>query len=167
MHRLPHTPNSPVRILRTNRQHCHDRSKRSVSTYSATSNEHSFRAEQIDASSSSSLLRRSRSARSRGISSMHRTSRSRFADPTRGLSASRHHRNFCYTQKFGAVPKWPKGEVCKTSIRGFESHPRLQIYPFLCNQLTALFFPRNSRVTLSSSRMIGSRSQASCKSASI
>ncbi len=20
---------------------------------------------------------------------------------------------FCYTQKFGAVPKWPKGEVCK------------------------------------------------------
>ena len=33
---------------------------------------------------------------------------------------------FCYTQKFGAVPKWPKGEVCKTSIRGFKSHPRLQ-----------------------------------------
>src|ERR1700730_12611662 len=26
----------------------------------------------------------------------------------------------------GAVPKRPKGEVCKTSIRGFESHPRLQ-----------------------------------------
>ena len=36
--------------------------------------------------------------------------------------------NFCYTSKFGAVPKWPKGEVCKTSIRGFESHPRLQIF---------------------------------------
>jgi hypothetical protein len=32
----------------------------------------------------------------------------------------------CYTRMFGAVPKWPKGEVCKTSIRGFESHPRLQ-----------------------------------------
>jgi hypothetical protein len=32
----------------------------------------------------------------------------------------------CYTCQFGAVPKWPKGEVCKTSIRGFESHPRLQ-----------------------------------------
>jgi hypothetical protein len=32
----------------------------------------------------------------------------------------------CYTRLFGAVPKWPKGEVCKTSIRGFESHPRLQ-----------------------------------------
>jgi hypothetical protein len=29
--------------------------------------------------------------------------------------------------RFGAVPKWPKGEVCKTSIRGFESHPRLHI----------------------------------------
>ncbi len=27
---------------------------------------------------------------------------------------------------YGAVPKWPKGEVCKTSIRGFKSHPRLQ-----------------------------------------
>ncbi len=35
--------------------------------------------------------------------------------------------NFRYTQKKGAVPKWPKGEVCKTSIRGFESHPRLQL----------------------------------------
>src|ERR1700687_6112375 len=33
---------------------------------------------------------------------------------------------FRYTKKLGAVPKWPKGEVCKTSIRGFESHPRLQ-----------------------------------------
>jgi hypothetical protein len=29
---------------------------------------------------------------------------------------------------FGAVPKWPKGEVCKTSIRGFDSHPRLQAF---------------------------------------
>src|SRR5258705_141547 len=28
---------------------------------------------------------------------------------------------FRYTEKLGAVPKWPKGEVCKTSIRGFES----------------------------------------------
>src|SRR3972149_3073075 len=33
---------------------------------------------------------------------------------------------FRYTGTDGAVPKWPKGEVCKTSIRGFESHPRLQ-----------------------------------------
>jgi hypothetical protein len=31
---------------------------------------------------------------------------------------------------FGAVPKWPKGEVCKTSIRGFESHPRLHYFVF-------------------------------------
>ena len=36
-------------------------------------------------------------------------------------------RQICYTYRFGAVPKWPKGEVCKTSIRGFESHPRLQV----------------------------------------
>src|SRR5690348_8903038 len=35
----------------------------------------------------------------------------------------------CYTEKPGAVPKRPKGEVCKTSIRGFESHPRLQFVP--------------------------------------
>jgi hypothetical protein len=35
-------------------------------------------------------------------------------------------KRFRYTKKLGAVPKWPKGEVCKTSIRGFESHPRLQ-----------------------------------------
>jgi RHS repeat-associated protein len=34
----------------------------------------------------------------------------------------------CYTLKLGAVPKWPKGEVCKTSIRGFESHPRLHSF---------------------------------------
>ena len=26
----------------------------------------------------------------------------------------------------GAVPKWPKGMVCKTIIRRFESDPRLQ-----------------------------------------
>ena len=26
----------------------------------------------------------------------------------------------------GAVPKWPKGMVCKTIMRGFESLPRLQ-----------------------------------------
>ena len=31
-----------------------------------------------------------------------------------------------YWHSNGAVPKWPKGEVCKTSIRGFNSHPRLQ-----------------------------------------
>jgi hypothetical protein len=37
----------------------------------------------------------------------------------------------CYTRLFGAVPKWPKGEVCKTSIRGFESHPRLQDFKAL------------------------------------
>src|SRR5580704_9224653 len=30
-----------------------------------------------------------------------------------------------YWRTLGAVPKRPKGEVCKTSIRGFESHPRL------------------------------------------
>lgn len=30
---------------------------------------------------------------------------------------------------FGAVAKWPKAEVCKTSIRGFDSHPRLQEIP--------------------------------------
>ena len=35
-------------------------------------------------------------------------------------------REFRYTSSFGAVPKRPKGEVCKTSIRGFKSHPRLQ-----------------------------------------
>src|SRR5258708_3310775 len=40
---------------------------------------------------------------------------------------SEEFKQICYTQRFGAVPKWPKGEVCKTSIRGFESHPRLQI----------------------------------------
>src|SRR6266550_2834293 len=37
---------------------------------------------------------------------------------------------FCYNDGFGAVPKRPKGEVCKTSIRGFESHPRLQASRF-------------------------------------
>ena len=31
-----------------------------------------------------------------------------------------------YFLALGAVPKRPKGEVCKTSIRGFKSHPRLQ-----------------------------------------
>ena len=40
-------------------------------------------------------------------------------------------RLFGYNKWFGAVPKWPKGEVCKTSIRGFESHPRLQDLPFV------------------------------------
>ena len=38
--------------------------------------------------------------------------------------------DFAILEKFGAVPKWPKGEVCKTSIRGFESHPRLQAFRF-------------------------------------
>ena len=56
--------------------------------------------------------------------------------------------------------------ACKTIIRGFESHPRLQIYGFSFNQLTASFFSRNSRVTFSSRRITGSRSQARCKSAS-
>ena len=42
----------------------------------------------------------------------------------------------CYTLKFGAVPKWPKGEVCKTSIRGFESHPRLQIFLYATSPFT-------------------------------
>src|SRR5713101_6848041 len=50
-------------------------------------------------------------------------------NPARGSSGSPW--KLCYTQKFGAVPKWPKGEVCKTSIRGFESHPRLQASLFL------------------------------------
>ena len=53
---------------------------------------------------------------------------------------ARHSRNFCYTQKFGAVPKWPKGEVCKTSIRGFESHPRLHRYNYYYGVLGP--FPR-------------------------
>jgi hypothetical protein len=34
-------------------------------------------------------------------------------------------KQICYTEKFGAVPKWPKGMVCKTIIRRFESDPRL------------------------------------------
>jgi hypothetical protein len=41
----------------------------------------------------------------------------------------------CYTRLFGAVPKWPKGEVCKTSIRGFESHPRLHFFAFAFTKL--------------------------------
>jgi hypothetical protein len=57
----------------------------------------------------------------------------------------------CYTQRFGAVPKWPKGEVCKTSIRGFESHPRLQISRNGMNQLGRRFFPGPSRVPFVSS----------------
>src|SRR6266487_4240255 len=48
----------------------------------------------------------------------------------------------CYTQRFGAVPKWPKGEVCKTSIRGFESHPRLQASRFKSMDYNFQFFPR-------------------------
>src|SRR2546426_525886 len=41
---------------------------------------------------------------------------------------------FCYNDGFGAVPKRPKGEVCKTSIRGFESHPRLQSFQALTHK---------------------------------
>src|ERR1035437_8363848 len=33
--------------------------------------------------------------------------------------------SFAILHTFGAVPKRPKGAVCKTSIRGFKSHPRL------------------------------------------
>src|SRR5713101_9036794 len=54
-------------------------------------------------------------------------------NPARGSSGSPW--KLCYTQKFGAVPKWPKGEVCKTSIRGFESHPRLQAFLVLPGEL--------------------------------
>lgn len=28
---------------------------------------------------------------------------------------------------YGAVPKWPKGAVCKTAIRRFKSGPRLTL----------------------------------------
>src|SRR5229473_436757 len=45
-------------------------------------------------------------------------------------ATSKDFSEICYTSRFGAVPKWPKGEVCKTSIRGFESHPRLQTSRF-------------------------------------
>src|ERR1700722_8539775 len=44
----------------------------------------------------------------------------------------------------GAVPKWPKVEVCKTSFRGFESHPRLQDFRFVLCSLTASALPSNS-----------------------
>jgi hypothetical protein len=47
----------------------------------------------------------------------------------------------CYTLRFGAVPKWPKGEVCKTSIRGFESHPRLQASRFKSMDYNFRLFP--------------------------
>ena len=47
----------------------------------------------------------------------------------------------CYTEKPGAVPKRPKGEVCKTSIRGFESHPRLQLSSFKSIDYNFRIFP--------------------------
>lgn len=37
---------------------------------------------------------------------------------------------------YGAVPKWSKGTVCKTVIRGFESRPHL---PFLASKFQAWF----------------------------
>ena len=41
-------------------------------------------------------------------------------------STSRLHRDFFSLKiNFGAVAKWPKAEVCKTSIRRFESDRRL------------------------------------------
>ena len=46
-------------------------------------------------------------------------------------TTSKDFSEICYTSRFGAVPKWPKGEVCKTSIRGFESHPRLHFFAFV------------------------------------
>src|SRR5207253_2863801 len=48
---------------------------------------------------------------------------------------------FCYNDGFGAVPKRPKGEVCKTSIRGFESHPRLQASRFKSMDYSFRLFP--------------------------
>src|SRR6266550_26853 len=48
---------------------------------------------------------------------------------------------FCYNDGFGAVPKRPKGEVCKTSIRGFESHPRLQASRFKSMDYNFRLFP--------------------------
>lgn len=45
----------------------------------------------------------------------------------------------------GAVPKWPKGMVCKTIIRRFESDPRLQFSRF------EVFSPADTEMELSSS----------------
>ena len=97
-----------------------------------------------------------------------RKRRPRIGEPSDSFVAAMRgsRREICYTQSFGAVPKWPKGEVCKTSIRGFESHPRLHIFPFVLFQLTASLFPRSSRVAFASSSTIGSCSQARFKSAS-
>ena len=111
-----------------------------------------------------------------------RKRRPRIGEPSDSFVASMRgsRREICYTQSFGAVPKWPKGEVCKTSIRGFESHPRLHIFsvryklspmcqaahPFVLFQLTASIFPRSCRVALASSSTIGSCSHARRKSAS-
>ena len=39
-----------------------------------------------------------------------------------------------------------KGEVCKTFIRGFDSHPRLQVSSFAFSQLATSVSPRNFRV---------------------
>ena len=46
-----------------------------------------------------------------------------------------------YISRKGAVPKRPKGEVCKTSIRGFESHPRLQPSHFKSIDYNLRLFP--------------------------
>src|SRR5260370_19053552 len=62
------------------------------------------------------------------------------------FGVSEEFRQICYTQRFGAVPKWPKGEVCKTSIRGFESHPRLQFSAFGMVELRRRFFLCTRRV---------------------
>ncbi len=48
--------------------------------------------------------------------------------------------NFAILQSHGAVPKRPKGEVCKTSIRGFKSHPRLHPFSFSLHQLLSRLF---------------------------
>ncbi len=55
---------------------------------------------------------------------------------------SKEFERICYTWRFGAVPKWPKGEVCKTSIRGFESHPRLQASRFKSMDYNFRLLPR-------------------------
>ena len=39
------------------------------------------------------------------------------------------------------VCRWFKGVVCKTSIRGFESHPRLQASRFKSMDYHFRFFP--------------------------
>ena len=65
-----------------------------------------------------------------------------------------------YSVFLGAVPKRPKGEVCKTSIRGFKSHPRLQSLGCILFKLTASGFPCTCGVPLVSRRTMGARSQS-------